>query len=61
MDCLYPRGLRAVQFAVADTLEIGKLDYPALRIDLRGNEANPTQHSIFAKPLCQHVHVMHAV
>jgi hypothetical protein len=42
MHCFDPRGLVAVQFAIGEALEIGKLDYPALRIDFSGNEANPT-------------------
>jgi hypothetical protein len=41
MHCFDPRGLLSVQFAVGEALEIGRLDYAALRIDLRGNEANP--------------------
>jgi hypothetical protein len=51
MHCSYPRSLLPVQFAVGETLEIGKLDYPALRIDFSGNEANSTKYSVFAKPL----------
>jgi hypothetical protein len=42
MHRFYPRGLLPAQFAVGETLEIGKLDYTALRIDLSGNVANPT-------------------
>jgi hypothetical protein len=61
MHCFYPRGLLPVQFAVGETLEIRKLDYPALRVDFSGDEANPTQYGVFAELLRQHVHVMHAV
>ena len=41
MRCFDPRGLPSVQFAVGEALEIGQADDAALRIDLRGNEANP--------------------
>ena len=61
MHCFDPRGFLAVQFAVGEALEIGKLDYPVLRIDFGGNEANPTQYRFCAKPRRQHVHVMDAV
>ena len=36
---------------------IGKLDYLALRIHFSGNVTNPTQYSVFAKPLRQHVYM----
>jgi hypothetical protein len=61
MHCFYPGGLLPVQFAVGETLEIGKLDYPALRIDLSGNEANSPHYRFSAKPRRQHVNMTHAV
>ena len=55
MHRFYARGLLPVQFAIVETLEIGQLDYPALRIHFSGNVTNPTQHSLFAKPLRQQI------
>lgn len=51
------RGIAAGAFTEYQMRDVIEMQYPALRIAVGGNHAQPAQHRLFAKPFAQTIQV----